>query len=106
MMVNAALSHALKTALKLSVIYVFTPQIGICSYHSFKRIDFPASCLIHDLKLDSHRLRLPVLDDAVTELGMVCSAHLMDVEEHTTVTYYVVAQIVDIMDSTIIPYIT
>ena len=99
------LGHLLEAALQRAVVAIPGPEIRVCRDHTVKRVDAAAACLVHHLELYSHSFLLPVLYDSIAEFGVVGGTHFLDVEEHTTVAYYVVAQVVHVVDGAIVTYI-
>ena len=51
-------------------------------------------------------LVLTLLDYAVAELGVVGTGHLLDVEEHASVTYDIVREVVYVVDCAVITDVT
>ena len=92
--------------LQLLVVHVFGPKVGVGGNHAVERQDTPSAVLVHHLKPHSHVLRLPLLDDAVAELGVVGGGDFLDVEQDALVADDVVGHVVDVVDGRVVADVT
>ena len=100
--VHRGLGDFAQLLLQRLVVDELGPHVCVRRGHPVEWIHGPAAGLVHHLDLDAHVLRLAVLDDAVTELGMVRGAHLLDVEKHAAVPDNVVGEVVDVVDGAVV----
>ena len=87
--VKRILGYDLETVLQALIVNELGPHVGIGCNHTVKREHLAAAGLVHQLQPDADILILTLLDNTVTELGMICAGHLLYVEEHAAVTYYI-----------------
>ena len=102
MEVDAGLGDFLETLLKLGVIGIFGPKVGIGSDHAIERQNLAAPDFVHHLKPHTHILRLAFLDGAIAKFGVVGSGNLLDVEKYGLVANDVIGHIMHIVDGHIV----
>ena len=95
--VHGVLGDLLEPLLQQFVVDVFGPHVGVGGDDAVKRQDGAFARLVHQFDLHAHLLRLPFLDNAVAEFGMVGGGDLLDVEKDAHVADDVVGDVVHLV---------